>query len=65
MASEVRGGEVVRAWIWQPQHATAYVAERGAGAYRDGERLVRPPAGEALRGRDLAPPLDRPGARAC
>jgi fructose-1,6-bisphosphatase/inositol monophosphatase family enzyme len=40
----------VRAWIWQPQHATAYVAERGAGAYRDGERLVRPPVGEALRG---------------
>lgn len=50
MASEVRGGEVVRAWIWQPQHETAYVAERGAGAYRDGERLVRPPLGEELRG---------------
>src|SRR4051794_7070081 len=50
MASEVRGGEVVRAWIWQPQHATAYVAERGAGAYRDGEPIVRPPAGDALRG---------------
>ena len=50
MASEVRGGEVVRAWIWQPQHETAYVAERGAGAYRDGERLVRPPANEQLRG---------------
>ena len=50
MASEVRDGQVVRAWIWQPQHATAYVAERGAGAYRDGERLVRPPVGEALRG---------------
>jgi fructose-1,6-bisphosphatase/inositol monophosphatase family enzyme len=50
MASEIRGGEVVRAWIWQPQHQTAYVAERGAGAYRDGERLVRPPANEQLRG---------------
>ena len=50
MASEVRGGEVVRAWIWQPQHATAYVAERGAGAFRDGERIVRPPTGESLRG---------------
>ena len=33
----------VRAWIWQPQHSTAYVAEHGAGAYRDGERIVRPP----------------------
>jgi fructose-1,6-bisphosphatase/inositol monophosphatase family enzyme len=50
MASEVRGGAVVRAWIWQPQHSTAYVAERGAGAFRDGERLVRPPTAEALRG---------------
>ena len=50
MASEIRGGEVVRAWIWQPQHETAYVAERGAGAYRDGERLRRPPVNEQLRG---------------
>jgi fructose-1,6-bisphosphatase/inositol monophosphatase family enzyme len=50
MASEVRGGDVVRAWIWQPQHRTAYVAERGAGAYHDGERLVRPPVGAELRG---------------
>ncbi len=50
MASELRGGEVVRAWIWQPQHLTAYVAERGAGAYRNGERLVRPPADQELRG---------------
>ncbi len=43
MASEVRGGEVVRGWIWQPQHQTAYVAELGAGAFRDGVRLTRPP----------------------
>lgn len=50
MASEVRGGQVVRAWIWQPQHATAYVAELGAGAFRDGERLVRPPTEDGLRG---------------
>jgi fructose-1,6-bisphosphatase/inositol monophosphatase family enzyme len=50
MVSDVRGGEVVRAWIWQPQHETAYVAERGAGAYRDGERLHRPPTNEQLRG---------------
>ena len=42
MAAELRGGEVVRSWIWQPQHARAYVAERGAGAWRDGERLTRP-----------------------
>lgn len=50
MAAEVRGGEVVRSWIWQPQHEVAYVAERGAGAFRDGERLVRPPAADELRG---------------
>ncbi len=41
---------MVRGWIWQPQHETAYVAERGAGAYRDGVRLHRPPVGEELRG---------------
>jgi fructose-1,6-bisphosphatase/inositol monophosphatase family enzyme len=50
MASEIRGGEVTRAWIWQPQHETAYVAERGAGAYRNGERLSHPPTNEQLRG---------------
>jgi len=50
MVAEVLGGEVVRSWIWQPQHRTAYVAERGAGAWRDGRRLVRAPADPDLRG---------------
>jgi fructose-1,6-bisphosphatase/inositol monophosphatase family enzyme len=50
MAAELRDGEVVRSWIWQPQHATAYVAERGQGAWRNGERLLRPPIGERPRG---------------
>lgn len=52
MVSELRAGAVVRSWIWQPQHRLAYVAERGAGAYRDGERLTTtPPAeGAPLRG---------------
>ena len=50
MVAEVRAGEVVRGWIWQPQHGRAYVAERGAGAWCDGERLVRPPLGDELRG---------------
>jgi fructose-1,6-bisphosphatase/inositol monophosphatase family enzyme len=50
MAAELRGGEVVRSWIWQPQHEKAYVAERGAGAWCDGRRLVRPPLGDDLRG---------------
>ncbi|GAB3255026.1 inositol monophosphatase [Alteromonas gracilis] len=50
MASEVVRGEVVRAWIWQPQHGRAYVAEHGAGAWRDGERLTRPAVRDAPRG---------------
>ncbi|MBM9459338.1 inositol monophosphatase [Nocardioides sp. zg-536] len=39
MVAEVRRGEVVRAWIHQPQHEVSYVAERGAGAWRNGEPL--------------------------
>ncbi len=50
MVAEVQAGEVVRSWIWQPQHEKAYVAERGAGAWRNGERLVRPGVGKDLRG---------------
>jgi fructose-1,6-bisphosphatase/inositol monophosphatase family enzyme len=44
MIGEVRRGEAVRGWIWQPQHKTAYVAEKGGGAWRNGDRLQRPPA---------------------
>ncbi|WP_340537496.1 inositol monophosphatase family protein [Nocardioides sp. GXZ039] len=53
MVAELRDGVVVRSWIWQPQHETAYVAELGAGAFCNGERLhVTPPAGppETWRG---------------
>ncbi|QIG45901.1 inositol monophosphatase [Nocardioides anomalus] len=50
MAAELRGGEVVRSWIWQPQLEAAYVAELGGGAWRNGERLHRPPLGDQLRG---------------
>ncbi|HET7398473.1 MAG TPA: inositol monophosphatase [Intrasporangium sp.] len=52
MVAERRGRQVVRSWIWQPQHATAYVAELGSGAFRNGERLVRAPVppGSAPRG---------------
>jgi fructose-1,6-bisphosphatase/inositol monophosphatase family enzyme len=50
MVAELRGGDVVRSWIWQPQHKKAYVAERGAGAWCNGERLTRPPLGDELRG---------------
>ena len=50
MVAEVRDGDVQRSWIWQPQHQLAYVAERGAGAWCNGRRLVRPPVGRSLRG---------------
>jgi fructose-1,6-bisphosphatase/inositol monophosphatase family enzyme len=40
MVGEMRDGVVVRGWIWQPQHEAAYVAERGAGAWLNGERLT-------------------------
>ena len=43
MVSEVRDGQTVRAWIWQPEHETAWVAELGAGVYRNGERVTRRP----------------------
>lgn len=39
MVGEVRAGEIVRGWIWQPEHQQAFVAERGAGAYVNGERI--------------------------
>lgn len=48
MVAERRGRQVVRSWIWQPQHQTAYVSELGAGAYRDGERLRRAPVQDGL-----------------
>lgn len=41
MVAELRGGESVRAWVWQPEHELAYVAERGAGLYRNGVRVTR------------------------
>jgi fructose-1,6-bisphosphatase/inositol monophosphatase family enzyme len=52
MVGEVKGGEAVRGWIWQPQHERAYVAELGGGSWRNGERLVRPepPARSQWRG---------------
>jgi fructose-1,6-bisphosphatase/inositol monophosphatase family enzyme len=49
MVAELRRGDVIRSWIWQPQHRLGYVAERGAGAWRNGERLTRSPADEPPR----------------
>ncbi|KJS56173.1 inositol monophosphatase [Streptomyces rubellomurinus subsp. indigoferus] len=44
MCSLVRSGRTVASWIWQPEFAACYRAELGSGAWRDGERLSRPPA---------------------
>lgn len=41
MVAELRRGDVVRSWIWQPAHEVAYEAEAGAGATRNGESLPR------------------------
>ena len=70
MVAEVRGEVAVRAWIWQPEHRVAWVAERGGGTWRNGERIHREPVPEhvpprgatsiwALRGHALdgMPPL--------
>ena len=53
MVGEVKAGESVRGWIWQPQHRTAYVAERGSGAWRDGVRLTRPAPPDRSRWRGV------------
>ena len=50
MVSEVVDGEAVRGWIWQPEHEVAWVAERGAGVRRNGEEVVRAPAGPQPQG---------------
>ncbi|UFU03556.1 inositol monophosphatase [Ruania suaedae] len=69
MLSELRGSEVVRAVIWQPEHQVAWVAEKGAGTYRNGERVapfVRESGPAGLRGatssvlRRSAAPSDLP-----
>ncbi len=39
MVAELKGGEVVRGWILQPEYDAAYVTERGAGVTRNGEML--------------------------
>ena len=50
MLSEVVDGEAVRGWIWQPEHEVAWVAERGAGVRRNGEPVLRTPAGDQPQG---------------
>ncbi|AXI80511.1 inositol monophosphatase family protein [Peterkaempfera bronchialis] len=44
MAALIRDGETVAGWIWQPVSGNGYAAERGGGAWLNGERLRRVPA---------------------
>lgn len=55
MIAELRSGEVVRSWIWAPEHQQSFVAEKGAGAYRDGERLpMRTPSDDPASWRGIS-----------
>ena len=46
MAALIVGGQTVLGCIWQPQLGHLWTAERGAGAFRDGDRLaMAPPPG--------------------
>lgn len=77
MVAETRGGETVRGWIWQPEHGVAWVAERGAGVERNGEKVTREPVADgtpprgatsiwSLRGHELADlPALRPSWVCC
>ena len=39
MVAEVRAGQTVRGWIWQPRHDRFFEVERGGGATCNGEQL--------------------------
>ena len=52
MVGLVEDGEAVAGWICLPEHGRTYVAQRGAGAWVDGQPLSRP-----------APPTDLAGLR--
>ena len=54
MLAELRGGETVRAWIFQPVNGQMFVAERGAGVWQNGSR-VPPRAGTSIPPRGYVP----------
>lgn len=76
MVAETHGGATVRAWIWQPVHEVAWVAELGGGAWRtegdDSVKVLRTPMADGVPPRGatsiwalLGQPLDdlpAPGA---
>lgn len=49
MVALVAAGEPVAGWICLPSRGHTYVAERGAGAWRDGERMTPPERPEQPR----------------
>ena len=53
MVAEIVDGESVRAWIHQPAHGVTWTAERGAGTYRDGERITCTPVAEGAMPRGV------------
>ncbi len=65
LLAELRSGEVVRGWIWQPEHQEAFVAERGAGVTRNGVQLravprTSTPRVEGSSWRELRPLVESP-----
>jgi fructose-1,6-bisphosphatase/inositol monophosphatase family enzyme len=54
MVALVRHDEILAGWIYDPVLKRAFVAEKGAGAWRDGERIApardAPPEDKELRG---------------
>jgi len=67
MVALLMNGEPISSWIWQPMTGQMYVAGRGEGAYRNGQRLrsePRAPSAVDLRGAVLSRFLDEPTAAA-
>jgi len=62
MVALVAAGEAVASWMWRPVERIAYVAERGAGAYRDGERQHVSVLADVPALADLSGVVDVPGA---
>jgi fructose-1,6-bisphosphatase/inositol monophosphatase family enzyme len=62
MLAQVRTGEVIRGWIYQPISENTWEAERGAGVALNGEQVVKAqPSGRALLGATYIPFRREPG----
>lgn len=55
MLCELRRGQPVRSWIWQPLHREMFYSEHNGGAWRNGIPIVRrPPDADHLSGASCA-----------